>query len=90
MRDGEVEAFLGQLTPKQVEQEKGEHTGEHMDPHLLVRPMILGSKGNVVRVFHGSEPSFDVVLGTVGADNLGVAPLVVVREEKRLTQQGPL
>jgi hypothetical protein len=53
-----------------------------MDSYLLVGPVEAG-------VLHFAERMLDVILCTVSADDLLVAPIVVVCEKDRLAQHCP-
>lgn len=61
-----------------------------MDSELLVRPVVCGTKGEEVGVFHASESGFDMGLAAVSTHNGFVAPVVTVCEEECFTEKRTL
>src|SRR5438552_19161620 len=60
----------------------------HLD--LLVRPMPLGTKGQVVRILEVAKGRFHMMLSAITPHDVSVAPIVVVGEQNRLAEQGAL
>jgi hypothetical protein len=50
--------------------------------------MILGAQRNVMAVLHATEGGLHMMLASIASDDLHISPLVVVRKEDRLSEQG--
>ncbi len=57
-----------------------------MDADLLIGPMEARVPAKEVRVLHLTKSMFDVVLGSIGADDLFISPFVVVSKQKGFAQ----
>ena len=75
-----------QFPLQQAGQQQRQYAAEDVDFDLLVRPGGLRAQRNAVAVLHRSECAFHMVLRTIAAHDLRVAPVVVVREQQRLAE----
>ena len=57
-----------------------------MDADLLIGPMEARVPAEKVRVLHLTKSMFDMVLGSISADDLFISPFVVVSKQKGFTQ----
>jgi len=85
--DAQMDPRLLKLTAQQAQDHQSQDAIEGMNSELLVRPVVSGPEGEDMGVLHASEGCFDMGLAAIGTDNLFVAPVVTVREEKGFTEK---
>jgi len=88
--DTQVDTRLVELTSEEAKDHQSQDTIEGMNPELLVRPMVGGTEGEEMGIFHASEGGFDMGLAAVSRDNGFIAPVVTVCEEEGFTEKRPL
>jgi hypothetical protein len=83
-----INSFSVQLSAKKTAKHEGEDAARDVHFDFLVGPVILGTQRNVAAVLHVAEGGFYVMLTSIASDDLHIRPLVVVREEDCLAEQG--
>ena len=81
-----MDAISCKFSAQEADQGESGHAIERMDADLLIGPMEARIPAEEVRVFHLTESMFDVVLGSISADNLFISPFVIVGKEKGFSQ----
>jgi hypothetical protein len=79
--DGQVQSGVLGFAAHQVGDGQREDAVEDVDADLGVAPVVDGSEGDDVGVFHLPEPGLDLGLGAVGGDHVGGGPGVSVGEQ---------
>ena len=88
--DTQVDTGLVKLTSQEAKDRQSQDAIEGMNPESLVRPVVCGTEGERVRIFHTSKGGFDMELAAVGTDNGFIAPVGTVCEEEGLTEKRAL
>ena len=66
----------------QTAEEVRQETEKGVDPHLLIRPMILRANRPMVDVFELPKGRFHLALALIGQDNLFCRPVMLIRHEQ--------
>jgi len=72
-----MDAISCKFSAQEADQGESSHAIERMDADLLIGPMEARIPAEEVRVFHLTESMFDVVLGSISADNPFISPFVI-------------
>lgn len=72
---------------QEVGKQEADDAGEHVDVQFLIRPVVLGTKGQVSRVLEMSEDGLDCGLPVVGADNLRRGPVVTAGHQDHAAER---
>ena len=81
-----MDALGCQFSAQEADQSESCHAIERMHADLLIGPMEARVPAEEMRVFHLTKSMFDVVLGSISADDLFVSPFVVVGKQKGFAQ----